>query len=84
MTGRFGSVPVASAVRSDALTSNRLVNSKASDAAASAVKAPLMKVGMVVGYLGLVMMLSMAPFWHQVITPSAAQPLVCTDFGGSR
>jgi len=41
-------------------------------------------VGMGAGYLGLVAILSVAPFWHQVMLPQQSQYLVCTDFGGSR
>lgn len=41
-------------------------------------------VGMAVGYLGLVAILSTAPYWQQTIQPHEERPLVCTDFGGSR
>jgi hypothetical protein len=44
----------------------------------------LSAIGMVLGYLGLVMILSTAPFWQQSIAPHLDQPLNCTDFGGSR
>lgn len=53
------------------------------------VGSPMIKVrwsmfGMAVGYVCLVAILIMAPFWQQAIAPYHGQPLVCTDFGGSR
>lgn len=47
-------------------------------------KGPLSMIGMALGYLGLVAILSMAPFWHLSVAPHQSQPMVCTDFGGSR
>lgn len=44
----------------------------------------LSMAGLALGYLGLVAILSAAPYWHQTLTPHAGQPAVCTDFGGSR
>lgn len=49
-----------------------------------AVRGPLSMLGMAFGYLGLVAILSMAPFWHLAVTPHQSQLMVCTDFGGSR
>lgn len=49
-----------------------------------AVRGPLSMLGMALGYLGLVAILSMAPFWHLAVTPHQSQSMVCTDFGGSR
>lgn len=50
----------------------------------AAVRGPLSMVGMALGYLGLVAILSMAPFWHLAFTPYQSAQMVCTDFGGSR
>lgn len=50
----------------------------------SAIRGPLSLFGMALGYLGLVAILSMAPFWHLAFTPHQSQPMVCTDFGGGR
>ncbi len=50
----------------------------------SLIKGPLSMFGMVLGYLGLVAILSMAPFWHLTVTPHESPSLTCTDFGGSR
>ncbi|MGI9490082.1 MAG: hypothetical protein ACR2RF_30195 [Geminicoccaceae bacterium] len=50
----------------------------------SQIKGPLSMLGMALGYLGLVAILSMAPFWHLAITPHQNSAIVCTDFGGSR
>ena len=50
----------------------------------SQIKGPLSMLGMALGYLGLVAILSMAPFWHLAITPHQSPAMVCTDFGGSR
>lgn len=44
----------------------------------------LSTLGMAVAYLGLVAILSMAPFWQQGDLPQQGQPTVATDFGGSR
>ena len=44
----------------------------------------LSMLGMAIGYMGLVMILSTAPFWHQVMTPEQSYRAACTDFGGSR
>jgi hypothetical protein len=45
----------------------------------------LSMVGMALGYVGLVVMLSTAPYWHQVMGPHQGQhAAACTDFGGSR
>lgn len=41
-------------------------------------------LGMAVGYLGLVTILSMAPYWHVASAPHQNQIMACTDFGGSR
>ncbi len=48
------------------------------------VRGPLSMLGMALGYLGLVAILSMAPFWHLAFTPYQSPAMVCTDFGGSR
>ena len=40
--------------------------------------------GMVLGYLALVAILSMAPYWHLAGAPDQSQIMACTDFGGSR
>ncbi|MEM7041177.1 MAG: hypothetical protein AAF543_00055 [Pseudomonadota bacterium] len=48
------------------------------------VSRPLSMVGMALGYIGLVAILSVAPFWHQGMTAHQGQPMACTDFGGSR
>ncbi len=40
--------------------------------------------GMVLGYLGLVAILSMAPYWHLAGAPHQSEIMACTDFGGSR
>lgn len=40
--------------------------------------------GMALGYLGLVAMLSMAPYWHMAGAPHQSHIMACTDFGGSR
>lgn len=53
-------------------------------AALPIIKGPLRMLGMTLGYLGLVAILSMAPFWHHAITPHQSPSMVCTDFGGSR
>ncbi len=47
-------------------------------------RGPLSMLGMALGYLGLVALLSMAPFFHLAIAPYQSQPIACTDFGGSR
>lgn len=44
----------------------------------------LSNLGMAVGYLGLVMILSAAPFVHEVLGDRHGHYLACTDFGGSR
>lgn len=44
----------------------------------------LSMVGLALGYLALVMVLSTAPFWHQTLGSQPGQPAACTDFGGSR
>jgi len=44
----------------------------------------LSKLGLAFGYLGLVAILSTAPFWHQVVAPQESYLAACTDFGGSR
>ncbi len=49
-----------------------------------AIRGPLSMLGLAIGYLGLVAILSMAPFWHLAITPHQSPSMVCTDFGGSR
>ena len=63
-----------------------------------AVRRPLLAIGqgaahasrrlsitaLALGYLGLVTILSTAPFWQQALAPAENRPLVCTDFGGSR
>lgn len=48
------------------------------------VKRPLSTLAMAIGYLGLVAILTMAPFWMQTVAPKQSEPMVCTDFGGSR
>ncbi|MGI9416980.1 MAG: hypothetical protein ACR2RA_03970 [Geminicoccaceae bacterium] len=45
---------------------------------------PASKLAMALGYLGLVAILTMAPFWMQTVEPQQSQPSFCTDFGGSR
>lgn len=47
-------------------------------------KGPFSVFGMALGYLGLVVMLSTAPYWNQVITPAESYVAACSDFGGSR
>lgn len=85
MTGQLDIVSERNAVTSDMRAGCRLEKASILPTSGSpVVRSPLMKVGMVIGYLGLVMVLSVAPFWHQVITPSMADVTVCTDFGGSR
>lgn len=51
---------------------------------ANPVRSRLSMLGMAVGYMGLVMILSTAPFWHQAMTPDHGYLAACTDFGGSR
>ena len=55
------------------------------------LRRPISLAGMALGYLSLVAILSIAPFWHQgapfwhqEMTADHGQPMVCTDFGGSR
>lgn len=52
--------------------------------ASSGIRSGFSAFGMALGYLGLVAILSMAPYWHQAIAPHPGQPLVCTESGGSR
>jgi hypothetical protein len=52
--------------------------------ASGMTKKRLPMAGMILGYLGLVAILSMAPYWHLASTPYQSQVLACTDFGGSR
>ena len=51
---------------------------------ANPVRSRLSMLGLAAGYMGLVMILSTAPFWHQVMAPEHAYFAACTDFGGSR
>ena len=48
------------------------------------VKRRLSTAAMVIGYLGLVAMLSMAPALHQTMATASDSIHACTDFGGSR
>ncbi|MEZ5935016.1 MAG: hypothetical protein R3F54_24410 [Alphaproteobacteria bacterium] len=48
------------------------------------VTSRLSMVGMALGYLGLVAMLSTAPYWHQAMAPHQSHVAACTDVGGSR
>ncbi|MGI9508803.1 MAG: hypothetical protein ACR2QJ_05585 [Geminicoccaceae bacterium] len=50
----------------------------------SVINPRLSAFGMALGYLGLVAVLTLAPVWQQAAVPHQGQPLVCTDFGGSR
>ena len=51
---------------------------------ANPARSRLSMLGLAVGYMGLVMILSTAPFWHQAMTPEHGYLAACTDFGGSR
>lgn len=85
MTERLDKVSKRSVVTSDMRAGCRLEKTSIFPTSGSpVVRGPLMKAGMVIGYLGLVVALSVAPFWHQTIASSMAHQTVCTDFGGSR
>lgn len=47
-------------------------------------KGPFSVFGMGLGYLCLVVMLSTAPYWNQVVSPDESYVAACSDFGGSR
>ncbi|MDH3658760.1 MAG: hypothetical protein OEU92_01830 [Alphaproteobacteria bacterium] len=50
----------------------------------AATGGPLSTLGMALGYIGLVAILTIAPFMQQATVPHQGRPMVCTDFGGSR